>query len=82
MILKCCLKKKISQIKDRESFSYIKEEIEKTNLASYDIRNNPNYAMIINEMDEYVGLRNANTIINNKKVARPLISSSEQKKRI
>ena len=59
LIIKCCLKKKIGSMTNRKKFSDVKDEIEKTNLASYDIRRNPNYAMIINEMDESVGLRHA-----------------------
>ena len=62
LIIKCCLKKKIGSMTNRKRFTEIKSEIEKTNLASYDIRKNPNYAMIINEMDNSVGLRHANSI--------------------
>ena len=57
LICKCCLKRRMQAVKSESDFLSIKEELEKKGLVSYDIRNNPNYAMIINEMDESAGLR-------------------------
>ena len=47
---------------DKKMFSEIKDEIEKFNLASYDIKNNPSYAMIINEMNRSICKRNTDEV--------------------
>ena len=51
-VCNCCLKKLIINSATAATFTDIREALQTTGLHSYDIRQNPEYAMIINAMDE------------------------------
>ena len=54
----CCLKKKIAYNSTEVTYTDIKEELKKKSLCTYNIRRNPDYAMIINAMDQSLTLEN------------------------
>ncbi|OMJ87133.1 hypothetical protein SteCoe_11207 [Stentor coeruleus] len=56
LICGCCIKKIRESTRKQGTFTELKDDISKTGLCTYDIRSNPDYAMIINEMDESVML--------------------------
>ena len=56
LVCNCCTKRFAEYSKKEIAFKDIKEEIGRNTLDSYDIRKNPDYALIINEMDDATSL--------------------------
>ena len=65
IIIILCIIRLARSSKTDKTFREIRDNLKKSGLDSYDIRENPNYALIINTMEDYVTLRDLEKLDDN-----------------